>query len=309
MTRLSDMTRRSRLISDDEINVSFEFFPPKTEKMEANLWSAIKRLAPLSPEFVSVTYGAGGSTRERTHTTIERIVCETDLKPAGHLTCVGASKSEVNDVIRSYWAAGVRHIVALRGDPSDGIGNKFKAHTLGYNSSVDLVKGILEIAAMTVSVSGYPEMHPESRCRESELDHLKAKVDAGASRIITQFFFDNTHYLRFIERVRARGIWCPVIPGIVPIHNYHQISTFAKRCGANMPSWLTRRFEGLEHDVTTTHLVAAAVAAEQVMDLVDNGIQTFHFYTLNRADLVYAICHLLGLRPRKNSTIQELETA
>ncbi len=309
MTRPFDMTRRSRLIGADEIDVSFEFFPPKTEKMEANLWAAVQRLAPLAPQFVSVTYGAGGSTRERTHATVDRMVRETNLQPAGHLTCVGASKAEVDDVIRSYWEAGVRHIVALRGDPPEGVGAKFTAHPEGYASSVDLVKGIRDIADIEVSVSGYPEMHPESPSLESELDHLKAKVDAGASRIITQFFFDNAHYLRFVEKVRARGIWCPVIPGIVPIHNYKQVSTFAGRCGTTIPPWLTRRFEGLDNDPATTHLVAAAVAAEQVMDLVDHGVQTFHFYTLNRADLVYAICHLLGLRPHANASSKELATA
>ncbi|HFB2048712.1 MAG: methylenetetrahydrofolate reductase [NAD(P)H] [Hyphomicrobiaceae bacterium] len=299
MTRLAEKTRRSHMITEDEIAVSFEFFPPKTAKMEETLWAAIKRLAPLAPEFVSVTYGAGGSTRERTHSTIGRIIRETSLKPAGHLTCVGASKAEVNDVIHNYWATGVRHIVALRGDPQKGIGHEFEAHKSGYKSSVDLIKSIREIAAMTISVSGYPEMHPESLSRKSELDHLKAKIDAGATQIITQFFFDNAHYLRFVDQVRARGIWCPIIPGIVPIYNYKQVSMFAERCGTSIPYWLTRRFEGLEHDPDTTNLVAAAVAAEQVMDLVDHGIQTFHFYTLNRANLVYATCHLLGLRPRK----------
>ena len=305
MSEKCDTIRRSRLIGTDEIDVSFEFFPPKTEKMEAALWAAVERLAPLAPEFVSVTYGAGGSTRERTHATVARMVQQTNLRPAGHLTCVGASKQEVDEVIRSYWAAGVRHIVALRGDPADGIGTKFVAHPEGYKSSVELVSGIREIADMTISVSGYPEMHPESPSLKSELEHLKAKVDAGASRIITQFFFDNTHYLKFVEQVRAHGIWCPVIPGIVPIHNYKQIATFSQRCGTTMPPWLTRRFEGLDDDPATTHLVAAAIAAEQVMDLVDQGVRTFHFYTLNRADLVYAICHLLGIRPRVKAT-QEL---
>jgi len=301
MTTHYDAVRRSRLIGADEINVSFEFFPPKSEKMETTLWSAIDRLSPLAPKFVSVTYGAGGSTRERTHTTVSRMVKETNLLPAGHLTCVGASKEEVNDVVRSYWKAGVRHIVALRGDPPEGVGAKFVAHPEGYKDSVELVKGIRDIANMKISVSGYPEMHPESASREQEIDHLKAKVDAGASQIITQFFFDNTHYLRFVEAARAHGIWCPIIPGIVPIHNYKQVANFSQRCGATMPPWLSRRFEGLDDDPATTHLVAAAMAAEQVMDLVDHGIRTFHFYTLNRADLVYATCHLLGLRPRTKS--------
>ena len=295
--------------SETEIDVSFEFFPPKTKTMETNLWTAVQRLAPLTPKFVSVTYGAGGSTRDRTHATLARIACETNLAPAGHLTCVGASKAEISDVIRSYWSAGVRHIVALRGDPPDGIGAKFVAHPDGYENSVELVRGIRDIADMEVSVSGYPEMHPESPCRDSELDHLKAKVDAGASRIITQFFFDNTHYLRFVEQVRARGIDCPVVPGIIPIHNYKQIASFAGRCGASVPPWLTHRFEGLDNDPTTTHLVAATIAAEQVMELVDHGVRHFHFYTLNRADLVYALCHLLGLRPRAEIADKKLVSA
>jgi methylenetetrahydrofolate reductase (NADPH) len=291
--------RRSRLIGADEINVSFEFFPPKNEKMEASLWAAIERLQPLRPEFVSVTYGAGGSTRERTHTTVSRIVSETGLAPAGHLTCVAASKDEVNSVIRNYWDAGVRHIVALRGDPPEGVGAEFVPHPDGYESSIALVEGIKAIEAFEVSVGGYPETHPDSPSLEAELDHLKAKVDAGANRIITQFFFDNDHFLRFVERVRAHGIWCPIVPGIVPIHNFKQVASFASRCGATIPSWLAYRFEGLDNDPATTHLVAAAMAAEQVMGLVDEGERTFHFYTLNRADLVYAICHLLGLRPRE----------
>jgi methylenetetrahydrofolate reductase (NADPH) len=291
--------RRSRLIGVDEIAVSFEFFPPKSEKMEANLWGAVKRLEPLQPEFVSVTYGAGGSTRERTHATVTRIVRETGLRPAGHLTCVGASRQEVDDVARSYWSAGVRHIVALRGDPPDGVGGAFEAHPAGYRSAIELVEGLRAIGDFEISVGGYPEMHPESPSLAADLDHLKAKVDAGANRIITQFFFDNTHYLRFVERARAHGIWCPIIPGIVPIHNFKQVAGFAGRCGATIPTWLAHRFEGLDDDPATTHLVAAAVAAEQVMDLVDDGVRTFHFYTLNRADLVYAICHLLGLRAQQ----------
>ncbi|MEM9356759.1 MAG: methylenetetrahydrofolate reductase [NAD(P)H] [Pseudomonadota bacterium] len=298
MPELGQM-RSSRLLGAEEIAVSFEFFPPKTDKMEATLWSAVERLSPLSPEFVSVTYGAGGSTRERTHATVTRLVKETDLVPAGHLTCVGASKDEVNEVVRSYWDAGVRHIVALRGDPPEGVGQRYAPHPGGYESTADLVAGIRAIGEFDVAVGGYPEMHPESVSLLAEMDHLKAKVDAGASRIITQFFFDNAHYLRFVERVRAHGIWCPIMPGIVPIHNFRQVAGFANRCGASIPPWLAHRFDGLDGDQATSHLVAAAVAAEQVMDLVDHGVRTFHFYTLNRADLVYAICHLLGVRPRQ----------
>jgi methylenetetrahydrofolate reductase (NADPH) len=289
--------RKSRLLGSGDIDVSFEFFPPKNEKMEEQLWQAVRRLEPLGPRFVSVTYGAGGSTRERTHATVARIVRETALPPAAHLTCVQATRSEVNDVIRDYWAAGVRHIVALRGDPVSGVGTRYEPHPGGYASTADLVRGILEIAPFEVSVGGYPEGHPESPSLDADIEHLKSKVDAGARRVITQFFFDNAHFLRFVERARAKGIWCPIVPGIVPIHNFKQVAGFAGRCGTTMPAWLARRFDGLEQDPATNHLVAAAVAAEQVMDLVDQGIRQFHFYTLNRADLVYAICHLLGLRP------------
>jgi methylenetetrahydrofolate reductase (NADPH) len=289
--------RRSRLVGDGDINVSFEFFPPKTEKMEETLWTAIRRLEPLRPRFVSVTYGAGGSTRERTHATVARLVRETSLVPAAHLTCVEATKVEVDEVARSYALAGVRHIVALRGDPASGVGTNYSPHPGGYANAADLVAGLKQSGNFEVSVAGYPERHPESGSLAEDLDNLKAKVDAGASRIITQFFFDNAHYLRFLEAARARGIWAPIVPGIVPIHNFKQVAGFAGRCGATMPSWMARRFDGLDADPQTTHLVAAATAAEQVMDLVDQGIRQFHFYTLNRADLVYAICHLLGLRP------------
>jgi methylenetetrahydrofolate reductase (NADPH) len=289
--------RRSRLLGDGDIKVSFEFFPPKTEKMEEALWTAIRRLGPLRPQFVSVTYGAGGSTRERTHNTVARLARETALVPAAHLTCVEATKDEVNAVADAYKAAGVKHIVALRGDPSAGVGSKYNPRPDGYANAADLVAGLKDIGGFDLSVAGYPEKHPDSADVAADLDNLRAKVDAGASRVITQFFFDNTHYLRFLEAARARGIWAPIIPGIVPIHNFKQVAGFAGRCGATMPSWMARRFDGLDTDPQTTHLVAAAMAAEQVMDLVDQGIRQFHFYTLNRADLVYAICHLLGLRP------------
>ncbi len=289
--------RRSRLVGSGDIAVSFEFFPPKTEKMEEALWGAIHRLAPLSPRFVSVTYGAGGSTRERTHATVARLARETRMVPAAHLTCVQATKDEVDEVARSYKAAGVNHIVALRGDPPAGVGTSYTPHPGGYANAAALVEGLKSIGGFEVSVAGYPERHPESGSLQADLDNLKAKVDAGADRVITQFFFDNAHYLRFLEAARARGIWVPIIPGIVPIHNYKQVAGFAGRCGATMPAWMAHRFQGLDNDPQTTNLVAAAVAAEQVMDLVDQGIRQFHFYTLNRADLVYAICHLLGLRP------------
>ena len=301
--------KKSRLLGAGDIDVSFEFFPPKTEKMEDLLWSAVKRLAPLAPEFVSVTYGAGGSTRERTHATVARIVNETALRPAAHLTCVNATKEEVDEVARAYWAAGVRHIVALRGDPPEGVGTKYQPHPSGYQNAADLVAGLKKIAGFEVSVAGYPEKHPESPTIAADMDNLKAKVDAGADRIITQFGFDNTHYLRFLERARAAGIWIPITPGLVPIHNFRQVAGFAVRAGASVPAWLARRFEGLDDDPQTTHLVAAAVATEQALGLVDEGIRSFHFYTLNRADLVYAICHLLGLRPLKVAPLEKRQAA
>jgi len=280
------------------IRVSFEFFPPKNDEAEVALWEAVTRLAPLDPLFVSVTYGAGGTTRERTHGTVSRMVAETDLRPAAHLTCVSATCEEVNDVIRSYAAAGVRHIVALRGDPAAGVGAKYQPHPGGYAHSADLVAGIKAIGDFEVSVSAYPEKHPESPSLDFDIDILKAKVDAGATRAITQFFFDNEHYLRYVDRVRDAGIDIPIVPGIVPVQNFKQVRNFAERCGTDVPRRLAERFEGLDDDVATRKLVAAAVAAEQVFDLVDRGVSDFHFYTMNKADLVYAICHLLGLRPK-----------
>jgi methylenetetrahydrofolate reductase (NADH) len=279
------------------IHVSFEFFPPKTEEMEKNLWEAIGRLAPLSPNFVSVTYGAGGSTRERTHATVRRIVHETALTPAAHLTCVAATRDEINSVIHSYRAAGVRHIVALRGDPTDGVAAKYAPHPGGYQNAADLVAGIKRIADLEVSVSAYPEKHPDSPSVTADIDMLKAKVEAGASRAMTQFFFDNDRYFDYLDKVRARGIYIPIVPGILPVQNFKQTRNFAARCGASVPSWLAERFDGLDDDVATRKLVAATVAAEQVLDLAGQGVTDFHFYTMNRADLVYAICHLLGLRP------------
>ena len=293
--------RKSRLLGNGEIDVSFEFFPPKNDKMEESLWLAVERLAPLRPEFVAVTYGAGGSTRERTHATVTRLIRETELQPAAHLTCVNATKAEVDEVAQAYLNAGVRHIVALRGDPVGGVGTRYEPHPGGYSNAADLVAGLKKIGDFEISVAGYPEKHPESVSVTADIDNLKAKVDAGADRVITQFGFDNAHFLRYLERARAAGIWVPITPGIVPIHNYKQVANFATRAGATVPSWMTRRFDGLENDTGTTHLVAAAVATEQVMDLVDAGIRQFHFYTLNRADLVYATCHLLGLRPRREA--------
>jgi len=278
------------------IRVSFEFFPPKTPEMEATLWSSVERLAPLNPSFVSVTYGAGGSTRERTHSTVSRLVRETSLKPAAHLTCVAATQDEVDEVVRSYWDAGVRHIVALRGDPIAGVGARYEPHPGGYAQACDLVAGIKRIADFEVSVSAYPEKHPDSASVEADIDMLAAKVDAGATRAMTQFFFENDRYFRYLDRVRARGITIPIVPGILPVQNFKQAKSFAGRCGATVPDWLAERFDGLDDDPATRKLIAAAVAAEQVIDLVDQGVTDFHFYTMNRADLVFAICHLLGLR-------------
>jgi methylenetetrahydrofolate reductase (NADPH) len=278
------------------IRVSIEFFPPKTEEMERILWSSIERLAPLQPKFVSVTYGAGGSTRERTHNTVARIARETTLKPAAHLTCVDATREEIDSVVRSYWDAGVRHIVALRGDPAEGVGHAYRPHPDGYATTADLVAGIKRIGDFKVSVSAYPEKHPEAASLEADIDALKAKVDAGADQAITQFFFENDVYLRYLDKVRAAGINIPIIPGILTVQNFKQATNFARRAGTSVPYWLAARFEGLEDDVETRRLVAAAVAAEQVLDLVDEGVNDFHFYSMNRSDLVYAICHLLGLR-------------
>ena len=290
-------TRASRFASKARIGVSFEFFPPKTEDMEKALWESIARLSPLDPNFVSVTYGAGGSTRERTHSTVRRILSETKLTPAAHLTCVAATRADIDDVIRAYHAAGVRHIVALRGDPTGGIGERYAPHPDGYENGADLVAGIKRIADIEVSVSAYAERHPDSPTVEADIDMLKAKVDNGATRAITQFFFENDLYFRYLDRVRARGINIPIVPGILPVQNFKQTKNFAARCGASVPAWLAERFDGLDEDVATRKLIAAAVAAEQVLDLVDRGVTDFHFYTMNRADLVYAICHLLGLRP------------
>ncbi|MGE4372126.1 MAG: methylenetetrahydrofolate reductase [NAD(P)H] [Xanthobacter sp.] len=295
---MSGSVRASRETERPPVSVSFEFFPPKTEAMEQTLWNSIGRLEPLQPEFVSVTYGAGGSTRERTHNTVARIARETTLKPAAHLTCVAASRDEVDEVIRAYKAAGINHIVALRGDPITGVGTPYVPHPQGYAYADDLVKGIKAIGDFEISVSAYPEKHPESSSLAADIGHLKAKVGAGATRAITQFFFENDVYFRYLDKVRAQGIDIPVVPGILPVTNFKQVASFAARTGASVPGWLAQRFEGLDDDPETRKLIAAAVAAEQVMDLVDRGVTEIHFYTLNRADLVYAICHLLGLRPK-----------
>lgn len=295
---LKRMNTPAHKSSGDDFRVSFEFFPPKTEKMEKTLWNSIRRLEPIAPQFVSVTYGAGGSTRERTHSTVARVVKETGLMPAAHLTCVAATREQIDEVVRDYASAGVRHIVALRGDAPEGPGTLYKPHPGGYQNAADLVAGIKKIGGFEISVAAYPEKHPDSASVEADLDMLQAKVDAGADRAITQFFFDNDLYFRYLDKVRARGIDIPVRPGIIPIHNFKQVSKFAAMCGSHMPSRIANRFEGLDDDPETQKLVAATIAAEQVMELAGQGVTDFHFYTLNRADLVYAICHLLGMRPK-----------
>ena len=275
--------------------VSFEFFPPKNAEAEAGLWTALRRLELVKPQFVSVTYGAGGTTRDRTLETVRRIAHETSLAPAAHLTCVGASKAEVNDVLRDFWNAGVRHIVALRGDPPGGVGQRFVPHPEGYGNAADLVRGIRDVADFEVMVSAYPEKHPESVSIEEDLAFLADKADHGATHAISQFFFHNAFFLRLRDRIAARGIKIKLLPGILPITNFAKVQEFAAKCGAHIPPDLVSRFEGLDREPETRNLVAAMVAAEQVRALSTEGVDAFHFYTLNRADLVYAICRSLQL--------------
>ena len=285
-----------------DVRVSFEFFPPKTEGAELSLWTCIQRLAPARPAFVSVTYGAGGSTRERTHATVLRIRHETALEPAAHLTCVGATRAEVDAVARRYWNEGIRHIVALRGDPPNAPGpglGVYRPHPGGYAFAADLVAGLKRVADFEISVAAFPETHPEAQSPAADLDNLKRKIDAGASRAISQFFFDPDVYFRFVERARGAGIAVPIVPGILPVTNFARVREFAKACGASLPPWLADLFEGLDEDAETRKLVAVSVAAEQCRLLFAGGVRAFHFYTLNRADLVYAICHILGVRPPK----------
>ena len=283
-----------------DIDVSFEFFPPKTDKMEATLWDSVRTLEPLQPRFVSVTYGAGGSTRARTHATVERIARETDLTPAAHLTCVGASRVEIDTIAREYWDAGIRHIVALRGDAAEP-GQRFEAHPQGYANAAELVAGLKRIAPFEISVAAYPECHPDSADRAFDLDNLKAKVDAGADRAITQFFFSPETFLRFRDDAAAAGIATEIVPGILPVSNVAQTRKFAAQCGATIPAWMDRLFEGLDNLPAARHLVAATIAADLCGRLYAAGVRNFHFYTLNRAELSYAICHLLGLRPREQA--------
>jgi len=277
------------------VSVSFEFFPPNDPAMEQTLWASIQRLAPLAPRFVSVTYGADGSTRERTHNVVTRILRETPLTPAPHLTCIGAPRAEILDIARAYWEAGVRHIVALRGDaPAGQVG--YVPHPEGFAYAVDLVRGLKGVGDFDISVAAYPEVHPEARDAKFDLDNLRAKIDAGASRAITQFFFDTDAYLRFRDQCAASGITAQIVPGILPITRFPQMLRFAQRCGATVPESLAHRFDGLDDDPDTRRLIAASFAIEQVRRLQEHGVQEFHFYTLNRAELAYAICHALGVR-------------
>ncbi|WP_313452201.1 methylenetetrahydrofolate reductase [NAD(P)H] [Brevundimonas sp.] len=283
------------------VNVSFEFFPPKSDEAEANLWKAIRRLEPLNPAFVSVTYGAGGSTRERTHRTVQRIISETTLRPAAHLTCVEASRDEVDEVIEGYKAIGVDHIVALRGDPpgSAGIGGAYQPRADGYANATELTAAINRIGGFDVTVGAYPERHPESPSIDHDIEVLKAKVDAGATRAVTQFFFDIEAFLRFRDRVRAAGVTIPLIPGVMPVSNFAGLKRMTAACGAALPDWLAAHFDGLDDDPETRKLLAASIAAETCARLQEEGFSDFHFYTLNRAELVYAICRVLGVREHK----------
>jgi len=280
-----------------DIAVSFEFFPPKTEKMEETLWGSIKTLEPLHPRFVSVTYGAGGSTRERTHATLERILRETALTPAAHLTCVAATREEVDEVARGYWDAGVRHIVALRGDPLEP-GTKFSPHPGGYRDAAELVAGLKQVAPFDISIAAYPEVHPDSSTRAFDIENLKRKIDAGADRAITQFFFSADRFFRFQDEVAAAGIDIEIVPGIMPVTNFAGIVRMASNCGTDVPGWLGNLFEGLDDLPAARQLIAATVAAELCGQLYAGGVRHFHFYTLNRAELSYAICHLLGARAK-----------
>jgi methylenetetrahydrofolate reductase (NADPH) len=276
--------------------VSFEFFPPKTPAMETSLWDAIERLGPLDPAFVSVTYGAGGGTRSRTHRIVGRLIKETALTPAAHLTCVGASREEINDVARAYWALGVRRLVALRGDPAEG-SERYQPHPGGYARAADLVAGLRRLADFEISVAAHPETHPDATSAQADLDNLKRKLDAGASRAITQFFFDPEVFLRFRDRAAAAGIDAPLVPGFLPVTNVARALSFAAACGANVPNWVVRLFDGLDAEPGTRQLVAAELAAEQCRRLQSEAVKDFHFYTLNRAELTLAICRMLGVMP------------
>jgi len=304
MNALERLNRHLPLFAEarGDIQVSFEFFPPKTEKMEQTLWESIKTLEPLGPRLVSVTYGAGGSTRERTHSTVERIVNETTLTPAAHLTCVAATRDEVDEVARAYWDAGVRHIVALRGDsPEPGV--PYAQHPGGYENAAELVAGLKKVAPFEISVAAYPEIHPDSGTRQTDLDNLKRKIDAGADRAITQFFFSPECFLRFQDEVADAGIDIEIVPGVMPVTNFAGIVRMASSCGTALPEWLGHLFEGLDDLPAARQLIAATIAAELCGQLYAGGVRHFHFYTLNRAELSYAICHLLGVRARKDQSL------
>ncbi len=290
------LSRRLRL--GKRVRASFEFFPPKNDEMESRMWETIRRLEPLEPAYVSVTFGAGGSTRERSMEAVRRIITDSSLDPAAHLTCVDATREEVDEVIQEFAAMGVRRFVALRGDPSAGVGTRYRPHPQGYSNGAELVGALARAGDFDISVSAYPEKHPESPDFATDIDMLKRKVDNGATRAITQFFFENDLYERYVERVRRAGIYIPIVPGVLPVHNFAQVAGFAGRCGTHVPQWLAERFDGLENDPQTHALVSAAVAAEQVLDLVERGVEEFHFYTMNRAELAFAICHLIGIRPQ-----------
>jgi len=282
----------------EEVQVSFEFYPPNSEKMNQTLWESIERLAVLEPRFVSVTYGADGSTRERTHAAVERIAAQTSLTAAPHLTCIGADRAEIDDIAREYWDMGIRHLVALRGDPPpDAAG--YEAHPNGYPYAEDLVAGLRKVADFDISVAAYPEVHPEATNALADLDNLRRKLEAGATRAITQFFFDVDKFLRFRDLCAAAGIESSIVPGILPITRFPQLQRFAERCGATVPEWLSQRFAGLEDDAETRQMIAASLAIEQVRKLQAEGISEFHFYTLNRSELTFAICHALGVRSKQ----------
>jgi methylenetetrahydrofolate reductase (NADPH) len=286
-------------VDSPSLDVSFEFFPPADAAMEATLWASVQRLGPLAPRFVSVTYGADGSTRERTHRVVTRMQRETSLTGAPHLTCIGAARGEILDIARCYWDEGIRHLVALRGDPPQQPG--YRAHPDGFAFAAELVAALARVAPFDISVAAYPEVHPEARSAQADLDNLKRKIDAGARRAITQFCYDTGALLRFRDRCAAAGIAAKIVPGILPITRFAQVCRFAARCGASIPAWLKERFEGLDDDPDTRRLIAGNVAIEQVQELKGHGVGEFHFYTLNRAELTYAICHALGLRPRPHA--------
>lgn len=291
-------------VENENIKISFEFFPPKSEKMEEQLWESVTKLAPFSPEFVSVTYGAGGSTKEPTLNTVKRIIGdnELDIAPAAHLTCVDASRTEVNNVAQEFFDAGVRHFVALRGDPSTGIGTQYQPHPDGYINGADLVGGLSALGECEISVAAYPEKHPESHDFMTDFDMLKRKIDNGATRAITQSFFDNDIFERYVEKARKAGIYIPIVPGILPVHNFGQVVKFSNKVGTSIPAWMVKRFDGLDNDPEIRGLVAAAAATEQVMDLAERGFEQFHLYTMNRATLAFAVCQMLGLGQTASST-------